>query len=214
MKRSLILFTLLLTCVAAEASTISVFFTALPATIENGTYNGYATATIGGLPVQFVMCDDYAHETYMPSSSNLLYYYSTLTGPDLLQSVRFTGETRNYQQAAVLLAGMSNALAAGSATADDITNYQYAVWNLFDPSDAKLNSAQQDLQNAALEEVNAGGPMALEDYSRLTIYTPTANYAGNQEFLGLNAASVPEPSAAPVLPLILGAAFLCARRWR
>jgi hypothetical protein len=207
---------LLLLAAAAEASTITVFFTALPSTIEDGTYNGYSTATIGGLP-GLVMCDDYEHETYMPSSSNLIYYYSTLTGPDPLQDVRFTqgNETQNYREAAVLLAGMNNALAAGQAAADDITNYQYALWNLFDPGGAPATTAQRDLQTLALNTVQTGGPTALEDYSRLMIYTPAAGYASNQEFLGLRApAAVPEPSTAPVLSLILGVAFLCARRWR
>lgn len=194
-----------------------MFFTALPATLEDGTYNGYSTATIGGLPGQLVLCDDYAHETVMPSSSNLIYYYSTLTGPDPLEYVRFTkgNEIRNYEEAAVLLARLSAEVVAGSATADEITNYQYAVWNLFDPSEAKVNSAQKDLQRAAFDTVRAGGRTALDAYSRLAIYTPTAAFAGNQEFLGFNApVGAPEPSAAPVLSLILGVACLCFRRRR
>lgn len=194
-----------------------MFFTALPSTLENGTYNGYSTATIGGLPGQLVLCDDYAHETYMPSSSNLIYYYSTLTGPDPLEHARFThgSDPRDYQEAAVLLAGLSDELATGSATADEITDYQYAVWNLFDPSEAKLNRAQKDLQRAAFDTVRAGGGKALDTYSRLVIYTPTAPFAGNQEFLGLSTpVGAPEPSAAPVLSLVLGVACLCFRRRR
>lgn len=208
---------MLLLAAAAEANTITLFFTALPSTIENGTYNGYSTATIGGLPGQFVMCDDFAHETYMPSSSNLIYDYSTLTGPDPLQYVRFTqgNETQNYREAAVLLAGMTNALAAGHATADEITNYQYALWNLFDPGGAPATTAQQDLQISALDAVQTGGGMALGDYSRLVVYTPAADYASNQEFLGLKPTVVtPEPTTAPILALVFGVACLCARRWR
>lgn len=208
---------MLLAPLAAQANTIAVYFTALPSTYENGTYNGYATATIGGLPGQFLMCDDYAHQTYMPSGSDLTYYYSTLTGPDPLQYVRFTqvDEVQNYRVAAVLMAGLSDVLATGNATAGDITNYQYAVWNLFDPTGAPVTTAQQGLQKSALDTVQNGGPVALDDYSRLVIYTPTAAYASNQEFLGLRTpAAVPEPSTAPLVSLILGVACLCARRWR
>lgn len=217
MKRSVYLLFPLLAGLSAEASTISMVFTALPSTYQNGTYNGFAAATIDGLPGQFVICDDYAHETYMPSSSELTFYESTLTGPNPLQYVRFTdGDALlNYREAAVLLAQLSNLVADGHATGNDITNYQYALWNLFDPAGAPVTTAQQNLQTSALNAVQEGGPTALDAYSRLVIYTPTAQFDSNQEFLRLNIPTgVPEPSAAPVLTLILGVACLVARRRR
>jgi hypothetical protein len=216
-------FSILVMAAAAQADTITLFFTALPPTLQSydtgsgsATYNGYATATIAGIPSQSVICDDYSHDTYVPSSSNLIYDYSTLTGSTPLQYARFTGlnETQNYEIAAVLLVGLSNYLASGHATGTGITDYQYAIWNLFtpnsqsNPSGAPANANQLALQTSALSVVNTGGQVALGDYQHLVIYTPTEPYASNQEFLGLNTpvGQAPEPSAAPLLALLLGVA--------
>lgn len=226
--RSVRLFsTLLLAALAAQASTVTVFFTALPSTLANfnyqtsnaspsATYNGYASATIDGFINQSLICDDYVSDTSMPSSSNLIYDYSTLGGTHPLQYVRFTGanETQNYEEAAVLLVGLSNDIANHVATANDITDIQYAVWNIFDPS-LTINSNQQAKQTAALSVVNAGGQTAVNDFNQLVIYTPTAAYASNQEFLGLNTPTgTPEPGAAPMLALLFGAGWFAARRRR
>lgn len=224
------LFPILMAAAAAQADTVTMYFTAMPPTLENGNYgssgatpNGFSTAIVNGISNQSVICDDYAHDTTMPSTSYLTFDYSTLTGSNPLQYARFTGpnETRNYEEAAVLLVGLANYEAGGHATGDGITDYQYALWNLLDPynsqtntSGAQANANQQALQTSALSIVNAGGQAALNDYNRLVIYTPTAAYASNQEFLGLNTPTgVPEPAAAPILALILGAAWAGAR-WR
>ena len=65
------------------ANTVTVYFTNLPATVENGTYNGFSIATVNGIPNQLLICDDYFDTTYMPSSSNMIYYDSMLTGRTL-----------------------------------------------------------------------------------------------------------------------------------
>ncbi len=226
--RSVRLFSaLLLAALSAQANTVTLFFTGLPATLENynyqtgnvspsATYNGYASVTINGLINQSVICDDKLSDTSVPSSSNLIFDYSTLGGTQPLQYARFTGanETQNYEEAAVLLVGMSNDIANQVATANHITDIQYAVWNIFDPS-LTINSNQQAKQTAALSVVNAGGQTAFDDYKQLVIYTPTAAYASNQEFLGLNTPmGAPEPGAAPVLVLLFGAGWFAARRRR
>jgi hypothetical protein len=220
---------ILLLAAAAHADGITMYFTAPPSTdlsysysSSGATLNGYSTAIVNGIPNQSVICDDFSHETQMPSSSSYTVDYSTLTGSDPLQYVRFTGtnETRNYEEAAVLLVGFSDYLAAGHATSSGITDYQYAIWNLFDPynshtnpSGAQANSNQQALQSSALTIVNAGGTAAMTDYKRLVIYTPTTSYASNQEFLGLDTSvGAPEPSAAPPLALLMGAAWIGVRR--
>ena len=114
---------------ACYADTVTMFFTGLPMTNENGTYNGFSTATVNGDPKQLLICDDYNDETSMPSPSNMIYDYSTLTGADPLQYAMF--DKSKYQEAAVLvyeLAEMPN------ASADMVTDYQYALWNLMTPS--------------------------------------------------------------------------------
>jgi hypothetical protein len=56
---------------------------------QDGTYNGWAIATINGVYRQNVIRDDYTHETFVPSSA--VFDYSLLTGPDPLQYARFSG---------------------------------------------------------------------------------------------------------------------------
>jgi hypothetical protein len=207
----------LLTTAAAHADSLIIMFTALPTTIEEGTYNGFSAATINGIPNQYLICDDYTHDTYVPSS-NLVYDYSTLNGSQPLQFARFTGanELRNYEEAAVLVVALANYLGSGNANANGITDYQYALWNLFAPYNAQTNPGgaqadanQQALQAWALGVVNAGGPVATSAYRQLAIYTPSAAFSSNQEFLGLNTPS-PAPEPGTLLPL---AAALLAGCW-
>jgi|SRR5579872_2537511 len=195
---------------------VNLFFTALPSvqqnySYQNGpgstgvTYNGWSIATITGIPLQDLICDDYSDTTYMPSSSNLLYDYSTLTGPDALEYARFPG-LETYETAAVLL---SEFTATANPTDNTVTDYQYALWNLFEP-DVTINGKQQTFISDAQGLVLANSPQATSTYAGLAIYTPTQDYASNQEFLAWQAA--PEPDLAPMLMLI-GATLLVARSW-
>jgi PEP-CTERM motif-containing protein len=197
-----------------HGDTITMFFTALPSVQQNNnynnanstgeaTYNGYATATIGGIPMEDVICDDFDHTTYVPSSSNLIYDYSSLTGVEPLEYARFQG-IQNYETAAVLLTELG---AQVNPSANTVTDYQYALWNLFTPGSAPANLTQQNLESAALSLVQSDSPTATASYSRLAIYTPTAPYASNQEFLGLR---TPTPEPATWLLLLVGCALMAA----
>jgi hypothetical protein len=210
-----LLITILTATAACHGNTVTMFFTALPSVQQNNdynnanstgeaTYNGYATATIGGIPMQDVICDDFDHTTYVPSSSNLIYYSSSLTGVEPLQYARFQG-IQTYEAAAVLLTELGS---QANPSANTVTDYQYAVWNLFTPGSAPANLTQQNLENAALSLVHSDSPMATGSYSHLVIYTPTEPYAGNQEFLGLH---TPTPEPATWLLLLSGSALLAVR---
>jgi hypothetical protein len=203
---------LLFALTACYADTVTMFFTALPKVDENGTYNGFSTARVNGDPNQLLMCDDYNDETIMPSSSNMIYDYSTLTGPDPLQYAMF--DKSEYDEAAVLvyeLAEMPN------ASADTVTDYQYALWNLMTPGarlDPSRIAQEQALQNNALAMVNNSADvqfLTATVYAYTTIYTPTAAYAGNQEFVEYAA---PEPNLGWVVGflLLLAAAGLKVRQ--
>jgi hypothetical protein len=198
---------------ACYADTVTMFFTALPKTNENGTYNGFSTATVNGDPNQLLICDDYNDETIMPSSSNMIYDFSTLTGADPLQYAMF-GKSK-YEEAAVLvyeLAELSN------ASADMVTDYQYALWNLMTPSaplDVSRAAQEQALQSNALAMVNNSADaqfLTTSVYAYTNIYTPTAAYTGNQEFVEYAA---PEPNlgwAVALFLLLLTAAGLKVRQ--
>ncbi|MGD0667073.1 MAG: PEP-CTERM sorting domain-containing protein [Bryobacteraceae bacterium] len=186
---------------AFASSTATVTFTNLPYTDLNGdygsagaTYNGYVIATVNGTPDQLLICDDYLDETYVPSGP-LTFDYSTLDGPGNPAGLHFGGVGNAqtlYDEAAVLDYDLYSLGSHASSTS--VTDYQYAIWNLFDPSVA-LNSSQQALQANALAAVDSGAGWLTAVYVNTQVYTPDprANSAGNQEFLAYQV-QTPEPA--------------------
>jgi hypothetical protein len=220
----------LLSVAACHASDIVLAATGLPSTDENGnygssdaTYNGFAIATIGGTPNQWIICDDYSHDTPVPSG-NMNYELSTIVGSGPLANVRFTGsnETQNYDEAAVLVWQLYEYVeATGSkALANTITDYQYALWNIFDPYSAatnpngvQVNANQIALQAEALNLVKTQAAMLdTTVYPVVRVYTPDPNGGsnGSQEFMQ---AVAPEPGTLPLgAGALLVAAALAMRR--
>jgi hypothetical protein len=208
----LFVISLFMTVSAGFADTIQ--FTGLPANTQYGTYNGYATATIDGIPSELLICDDFDHTTYVPSGP-LDYSVSTLTGADPLQFARFADPSQfdssvaKYEEAAILLNGLRQ---TGPSLLLDLTaDYQYALWMLFTPSVASPNATAQTLLNDAASSVQQGGPSNEALYSELRIFTPDAGYSSNQEFLQMAAdltlpppdlqesAATPEPAPAVLI---------------
>jgi hypothetical protein len=119
-----------------------------------------------------------------------------------------------YNEAAVLVYDLA---LMPAASADAITDYQYALWNLMTPGvhfAAGRASQEQALQTSALAMVNDSAQaqfLSSKVYAYSEIYTPTAAYAGNQEFLEY---ATPEPNLAWAagLLLFLGAVWLKVRR--
>jgi hypothetical protein len=131
----------------------------------------------------------------------MIYDYSTLIGANPLQFAIF--DKSKYEEAAVLvyeLAGLPN------ASADMVTDYQYALWNLMTPSgglDTSRVSQEQALQSNALAMVNNLADaqfLTTTVYAYTKIYTPTAAYAGNQEFVEY---ATPEPNLGWAVGLFL-----------
>jgi len=213
---------------------VSVTFTALPAStvsLEGDTYYaGFATATINGIPSQYLICDDFADHmsaTVFNGSDPLIYDYSTLSADIPLGNsapVRFPLEMGPlYEQAAVLVYDLAT---ASSPTGTQIGDYQAAIWSTLDPSQlpassldsnaqADITAAQQTLSTASAAWLNAL-------YASTNIYMPDANsgysqYASSgapQEFLQYTpSAGTPEPGTA-----LLGGALILAgvafRRYR
>jgi hypothetical protein len=214
----------LLSVAACHADTVIVAATGLPSTLENGnygssdaTYNGFAIATIGGTPNQWLICDDFTHDTPVPSG-NMLYDSSTIGGSNQLANVRFTGsnEVRNYDEAAVLVWQLYEYVSATGtkALANTITDYQYALWNIFDPYNAasnpngvQVNASQIALQTTALHMVDTQATMLSGTvYPEVRFYTPDpkGSSMGSQEFVGV---TTPEPGT---LPLAAGVLLIAA----
>jgi hypothetical protein len=227
MRLTLTIFALLSVAVC-HADSISLAATGLPSVYENGnygssdaTYNGFAIGTIGTTPNQWIICDDFSHDTPVPSG-NMIYDVSTIGGSNQLANVRFTGanEVRNYDEAAVLVWQLYQYVSAtgSKALANTVTDYQYALWNIFDPYSAasnpngvQVNANQLALQAAALNMVNTQATMLSSTvYPEVRFYTPDpkGGSTGSQEFVGV---MTPEPGtlelAAGVLLIAAGMAM-------
>lgn len=216
-----------------HADSVILYFTALPVTNFSpgpgfdASYNGYSTATIAGIPNQNLVCDDFTDSTTMPSGP-WVYDYSTLGGSTPLQHAMYSGatlvttggavtltQTKAYDTAAVIMYNLQSYV-AGTPTAQGITDYQYAIWNLFNPGTPPTGApesggslqVQQDAYTAVLN--NTTSAQAAE--SELVVYTP-APVPGpqNQEFLGLGTPA-PEPASGALLAGLFGAAWIGARR--
>ena len=208
---------------AAAAHAATVMFTALPANTQYGTYNGYAAATVDGAPRQMLICDDFAHTTYVPSGP-LTYLVSSMVGPNPLQFVRFTENApERYHQAALLLDGLDHAT---PGLLDLTAEYQYALWHLFTPSTPMSVTAGTLLTETAVRAATLR-PEDMAIYARLEVYTPAGSFATNQEFLRLartpppfvgidppktGGVATPEPGPGPLIAF--GVLLMAVGLWR
>ena len=198
---------LLLAIAAASGGAATIDFTGLPANYLFSTYNGFAYATVDGVPNLLLICDDYSHTTYVPSSG-LQYAVSALTGQNPLQNARFPdpagldASIARYETAALLVEGLRN---NGPQSLIDLTaQYQYALWQLFTPSLVLPDATSQTLLSDAAAAVLTPNADQTDLYSRLRIFTPLPGYESNQEFLALAGdpswQSVPPPDPFGGLP--------------
>jgi hypothetical protein len=225
MLRKLLSFSLLFAG-AATADTLILQFEALPnvhmsptyaTTTGAVTFNGYSTVTIGGIPSESLVCDDFTDSTNMPSAP-LLFDYSTLipNTPSYLAHVKYNAGSANdvlqrYEEAAVLMVNFTVYMAGGLTNPQTITDYNYAIWHVFNAavpqtpgSTTPFSPSSAALEAIAINTVQNDAPTMLADANRLIIYTPNAANPANQEFLGIDT-STPEPGT-----LGLFTAMVCA----
>jgi hypothetical protein len=162
-----------------------------------GDYVGPAGATLNGTSIQGgITCLDSAHVSYFGSSWGVNVY--TLAD---VASARFfsTFGVLRYEQAAWLNSQIS-------ANPGQVGVIQFAIWDTFNPGfsvDAGVISWLAKAQG-----INPSN----YDFSSFIIYTPTGDYASNQEFMSGGASPVPLPPT--VLLLGSGLLGLVALGWR
>jgi PEP-CTERM motif len=215
MKTKLFFATILLAFAsnAFASDIVSIDFTALPNQTAGGYYVGFSTANIiesstMTLDNFSLMCDDFLDTTDMPSGP-FTYDVSTL---DTLSNVKFTSpisgngvsndtELKNYELAAIILYTYNN---LGSSQGSEAGAYNFALWDLFDPSAPSYSGSSTVLDNA-ITQYNLGATNATNEhaYSELQIFTPTGSAVGNQEFLGLSATPIGTPAVPEPTSLVL-----------
>jgi hypothetical protein len=187
------------------ASTVELAFTTLPANTQNGTYNGFVGGTINGVSFDDLICDDYGHTTYVPSTGLKFDLYTIAD----FSKARFGGAANaleNYQDAALLVYSIENLAAVNTYLPKNqqlnVADLQYALWDLFTPGSGNTaNSANALLLlSAAAPQLSLPGDLA----SSLRIYVPANSFGSNQEFLEVQetvpvhaagSPSAPEPAA-------------------
>ncbi len=182
---------------------------------NNPAYNVYIgpyTATIGNTSTP-VICDDFAADSFVGESWNasVTSLATVATG-----APTFNSGTGNYSEAAWLTLQLIGAPNKSTATA-----IQYAIWDLFDPSQVSTHLAGISGGTSFLAETNpngvqfwlnaaAGSSLSASQLADFLIYTPTSCISGQcltgsglpQEFI----VYTPEPSA--ILMLLMGLAAL------
>lgn len=180
------------------ASGIKLTLTALPMYSYDGTYVGLSTAQLPDGSHLPLVCNDYSSKSYVGSTFEV-----TISSLDNLGAVRFGADPNLYERGALLLSRLPGAGPAG------VTAYQFAIWNLFDSG---VNISGVPGAQAALNW-SATAVNAPWNYSDIRIYTPTAPYASNQEFMSGTATPLtgtPEPASL----VLLGSALIAVAALR
>jgi hypothetical protein len=181
---------------------------------NNPAYNVYIgpyTATINGVPAP-VICDDFADDSFLNESWNASV---TNLGTVPTGAPKFNTGTGNYGEAAWLTFQLLGAPNDSQATA-----IQYAIWDLFDPSQVSSYLSGFSSGTNFLNDSNdvdgvqywlnlaSGSSLGSSQLADFLIYTPTSCISGclngklPQEFITYT----PEPST--VLMLLMGIAAL------
>ena len=161
-----------------------------------GSYVGPINATLDGNAIPGgIVCTDEASISYFGSSFGV--NISTLKD---LSGTRFQSAVK-YEEA-VWLIWQAN------ANPTQVGPIQFAEWGLFNPGFADNLDAASRVWLTAAENMNP----ADYNFDSVRIYTPSAGFTSNQEFLSAGSSSVPIPSSA--LLLASGLVGLWYRRGR
>lgn len=184
-----------------------------PNNVDYNVYIGPYTATINGTSTALI-CDDFADDSYVNESWNAgVTSLATVTGSS---NVKWASEAGDYSEAAWLTLQL-----IGAPNKSEAAAIQYAIWDLFDPSQvssyldgfsggasflsdsANANGVQYWLNDAS------GSSLSSAQLADFLIYTPTSCISGPctngklpQEFI----VHTPEPSV--LLMLLMGIAAL------
>jgi len=213
-----------------------------------GIYTSPYTAMIGGGPPVDVICDDFADDTFVPEdwTAYVTSLSSIVSGtadtsvlkwqPPIASAPTIT-ETQAYEAAALLSIDILQNTGLTPVGTSQQQDYSFALWELFDPTDANnqlvsngdTNDATyaQIYLNAALTEVTSSPSATAADLANynVTIYSydasagaPTGACGGPcpapQEFITVSMAEPPSAAVFAVYFLFGGGGLLFLGRRR
>ncbi len=174
----------------ARADLVSIQLSGLPAYQYGGFYVGPAGATDNGVGPIDLWCDDFTHDTFVPTT----YYADVSTIPSTTARFSLVADAAHqYEEIAWLIAQyyvMSN------KTNQSVGDLQFAIWLVFDPNQTNLQTT------GALNWLHTAQSTDVSAYNGARIFTPT-NCSGsncvptNQEFV--DPPPVPEPTSIVLL---------------
>jgi hypothetical protein len=201
---------------AAMADTVTIASSLSGLVYYDGEYCGKIGATLNGTADSInggMACVDISKNSYTGSTIGVT--ISTLQPSDMTNA-RFGADAAailKYEEAAWLLGQIPS-------HSDQTGEIQFAIWRLFDPGFAFQANADR---NEAIEDAWLAAALAFNlnnyDFSSVRIYTPTAAYATNQEFMSGAAImltntgnTAPAPIPASILLLASGLLALVGLR--
>jgi hypothetical protein len=200
----------LVAAISAMASTVTL-------TSEYSGVPQYAGAYVGPIGAAFdgataisggIACVDVASTSYFGSTWGV--NISTLDPLNMTNARQGSdgGAILKYEETAWLLGQIPS-------HSNQVGEIQFAMWRIFNQTavDAHFASANRNItaENSWLAQAAAINPSNY-DFSSVRIYTPTAAYASNQEFMSGGASHVPLPPS--VLLLGTGILGLVGLGWR
>jgi hypothetical protein len=226
----------------AQPPTATFDLTGVEGAVLAGVFTSPYYGSVGGGTTIPVICDDFSDESYVPedwtayvtpvsglTSSTTDSYLKWLNTPGSTITVDSysLSQATAYTVAAVLATDILTS-AAGSSVQQD---YSYALWELFDPSDAEgqLAGYTSDLTNSEAYLNNAvtyveNNNIMPSAYANVTIYSYDSAFGTScgggscppppQEFISVNVAEAPPLAESVLYFLLVGGSFLFFGRRR
>ena len=200
---------------SVHADILNIQTSGLPPTTYGGYYVGPVRGTDNGLGPIDLWCDDFLHETSVPTN-----YSANLSTIPSLTNARFNPDgdgdaLQDYEQIAWLIGEYYQMSASDKANNQKVGDLQFAIWLIFNPTQTSLQTTGALAWLTTVNNVNLNA----YNYSGVRIFTPETTTQcgsnpcapGNQEFI-TGTPAVPEPASIVLLASGAFLAMLAIRR--
>jgi hypothetical protein len=155
---------------APSASADSFVLTSGGSNVAYGIYIGPYTATVNGVAGTQVICDDFAHDSYLPESWTA--NATNASSPGTTQNTSYwnvgpVAAARDYDEIAYLSLQL-----LGTSDTSQRDAIQYAIWSIFDPTGVSSWLAGHGGTSFDTDSVDANGVAYWLNQAGAQTYTP------------------------------------------